>query len=103
MAADRLNFLHDEQGFAEPEIEPAWDRVPAIARVRYRRSDITIEVSHILGFMGENHVDARSRHLHGDGRGDWLALARITTHTGYQLRRALDRQAQAIRSHLGLR
>jgi len=102
-ATDRLRFLRDDQGFAGPEIERPWDRIPAIACVRYHRNDLIIEVSHVVGFMGENYVETRCRHKDGRGHGDWIALGRNTTHTGYQLRRALDLQAQAACSHLGLK
>jgi hypothetical protein len=33
VATNRLCFLADDYGFAEPEIERSWDRIPAIARV----------------------------------------------------------------------
>jgi len=98
-----LRFLLDGQGFAGPEIERPWDRIPAIACVRYHRNDLIIEVSHVVGFMGENYVETRCRHKDVRGHGEWIALGRNTTHTGYQLRRALDLQAQAVCSHLGLK
>ena len=102
VTTDRLGFLHGH-GFAEPEIKQPWDRIPAITRVQYSSNDMTIEVSHVVGFMGENYVETRCRRTDGNGQGDWTQLGSDTTHTGYQLRRAVDRQAQAIRSHLGLR
>lgn len=97
-----MRFLHDDQGFDGPEIEGPWDRIPAITRVRYHRNDLIIEVSHVVGFMGENYVETRCLHKGGGGHGDWIALGNNTTRTGYQLRRALDFQAQAVCSHLGL-
>lgn len=97
-----MSFLHDH-GFAEPEIEQPWDRIPAIARVRYSSNDMTIEVSHVVGFMGENYVETRCRRTDRNGRDDWMQLGSNTTHTGYRLWRALDLQTQAVRSHLGLR
>jgi hypothetical protein len=102
VATDRLSFLADDHGFDGPEIKRPWDRIPAIAHVCYQRSDVTIEVRHVVGFMGENYVETRCRRKDGNGEGDWVALGSNTTRTGYQLRRALDLQAQAIRSHLGL-
>jgi hypothetical protein len=97
-----LSFLTDDHGFAGPEIERPWDRIPAIASVRYHTSDVTVEVVHVVGFMGENHVETRYRRKDGKGEGDWIALGSNTTRTGYQLRRALDLQARAIRSRLSL-
>ena len=101
MVTDRLRFLLDDHGFTGPETEPPWDRIPAIARVRYHRKGMTIEVTHVVGFMGENYVETRCRHPDEDGNGDWLALGHNTTHTGYQLQRAIDLQARAVSSHLG--
>jgi hypothetical protein len=98
-----MRFICDDQGFDGPEIERPWDRIPAITRVRYHRNDLVIEVSHVVGFMGENYVETRCRHKAGHGEGDWIRLGSNTTHTGYQLRRALDLQAQAVCSHLGLK
>jgi hypothetical protein len=95
-----MRFLHDDQGFDVPEIERPWDRIPAIARIRYHRHDLIIEVSHVVGFMGENYVETRCRHQNEPGDGAWISLGNNTTHTGYQLRRALDLQAQAVSSYL---
>lgn len=100
IATDRFRFLVDDQGFAGPEIERPWDRIPAIAHVRYHRSDLIIEAIHVVGFMGEKYVETRYHRNDGDGRRDWIALGHNTTHTGYQLRHALDLQAQAVRAHL---
>jgi hypothetical protein len=63
---------------------------------------MTVEIVHVVGFMGENHVETRFRSKDGDTEHDWVPLGSNTTHTGYQLRRALDLQAQATRSQLGL-
>jgi hypothetical protein len=52
--------------------------------------------------MGENYVETRCRRKDENGEGDWTVLGNNTTRTGYQLRRALDLQAQALRTHLGL-
>jgi hypothetical protein len=101
-ATDYFRFLVDDHGFAGPEIERPWDRIPAIAHVRYNRSNLTIEVVHVVGFMGENHVETRCHLKDDDGQRDWIALGHNTTHTGYQLRLALDLQAQAVRAHLAL-
>ena len=100
-ATNRLSFLVDEQGFIGPETEK--DKfVPGISKVRYHRNDTTIEVVHVVGYMGENYVETRCREPGEDAQGDWTQLGRNTTHTGYQLRRALDLQAEALCSRLGL-
>jgi hypothetical protein len=87
-ATNRLSFLVDEQGFIGPETEKDIF-VPGISKVRYHRNDTTIEVVHVVGYMGENYVETRCREPGEDAQGDWTQLGRNTTHTGYQLRRAL--------------
>jgi hypothetical protein len=52
IATNRLRFLADDHGFAGPEVERPADRIPAITRVCYDRGDVTIEVAHVVGFMG---------------------------------------------------
>ena len=100
-ATNRLSFLVGEQGFIGPETEK--DKfVPGISKVRYHRNDTTIEVVQIVGYMGENYVEARCREPGEDAQGDRTQLGRNTTHTGYQLRRALDLQAEALCSRLGI-
>jgi hypothetical protein len=69
--------------------------------VRYHRNDTTIEVVHVVRYMGVYYVETRCREPGEDAQGDWTQLGRNTTHTGYQLRRALDLQAEALCSRLG--
>lgn len=61
VATTRLSFLADDHGFTGPEIERSWDRIPAVTRICYHRKDMTVEIVHVVGFMGENHVDTRCR------------------------------------------
>ena len=42
-------------------------RIPAIIPVRYLRSDLIIEVSHIVVFMGEIDPYVKTHCLHKDG------------------------------------
>jgi hypothetical protein len=99
-AASRLSFLVDDQGFAGPETTE-WPQqpFPAVTRLRYHRSDITIEVAHVVGYMGENYVETRCRQR-SDEQGGWIGMGSNTTHTGYRLRRAIDLQADAICRYL---
>jgi hypothetical protein len=100
-ATNRLRFLVDEQGFLGPETEK--DKfVPGISTVRYHRIDMTIEIVHVVGPMGESYVETRCRRETDDAQGDLTHLGRNTTRTGYQLQRALDLQAEAICSRLGI-
>jgi hypothetical protein len=100
-ATNRLRFLVDERGFLGPETEK--DKfVPGISTVRYHRNDMTIEVVHVVGPMGETYVETTCRRATDNEQGDVTHLGRNTTHTGYQLRRALDLQAEAICSRLAI-
>jgi hypothetical protein len=102
VATSRLAFLVDEQGFSGPEtIKWPSQPFPAVTRLRYHRNDIIIEVAHVVAYMGENYVETRCRR-NDDEESGWIELSRNTTHTGYQLRRALDLQADAICSYLAL-
>jgi hypothetical protein len=101
VVSDVLQFLPAEMDFDGPEIEPAGDRIPSIAHVRYHRGDVTVEVVHVVGFMGENYVETRCRAQEADRRGGWTLLGHRTSHTGYQLRHAVELDALAIRSWLG--
>jgi len=98
--SSRLSFLVDDQGFAGPETTE-WPQhaFPAGTRLRYHRSDITIEVAHVVAYMGENYVETRC-HRKDDEQGGWIGLGSNTTHTGYQVRRAIDLQADAICRYL---
>jgi len=99
LAPDCLRFLVEDQGFTGPELLPPGDRIPAIGHVRYHRSDMTIEILHVVGFMGENYVQTQYR-MAGSSDRDWIKLGSNTTQTGYQLRRALDLQAKAVKDRL---
>src|SRR5262249_42904623 len=75
-ATNRLTFLVDEQGFLGPETEE--DSFPGITSVRYHRNDLTIEVAHVVGYMGENYVQTRCNQPDKDGQGNWAQLGRNT-------------------------
>jgi hypothetical protein len=101
-ATNRLRFLVDEQGFLGPETEKD-NFVPGISTVRYHhRNDMTIEVVHVVGPMDEAYVETRWRRETDNEQGDLIHIGRNTTHTGYQLRRVLNLQAEAICSLLGM-
>jgi hypothetical protein len=95
-----LSFLVDDQGFDGPETtEWSPQSFPAITCLRYHRGEMTIEVCHVVAYMGENYVQTRCSRKDDEG---WIDLGRNTAHSGYQLRRAVDRQADAIHTHLAL-
>lgn len=100
-ATSRLRFLVAEHDFLGPETEK--DKfVPGVSTVRYHRNDMTIEVVHVVGPMGEAYVESRLRREIDNEQGDVTHLGRNTAHTGYQLWRAIDLQARAICSWLGI-
>jgi hypothetical protein len=97
-AIRRLNFLLDEHGFVGPEVQGDRGTYPLLIRVRYHRSDLDVEASLVLSYGGEEYVTVRL--LHADdltGAARRTEVATSTAHTGYQMRRALDRHAQAVR------
>jgi hypothetical protein len=72
---------------------------PLLRRVRYKRPDLAFEISLVLSYMGmgEEYVatDLVSEDASGSVRRTEIGTS--TAHTGYQMRRALDRQAEAVR------
>lgn len=100
-AAGRLDFLCAEYGFTGPEVVP--DKAgayPQLRSVRYQRTGLAIEISLVLSYMGEEYV---ATELVSEGASGSVRRTQIgsgTAHTGYQMRRALDRQAGAVRSVL---
>jgi hypothetical protein len=99
-AAGRLDFLCAEYGFTGPEVVPdEAGAYPLLRRVRYQRTGLAIEISLVLSYMGEEYV---ATELVSEGGPDRSAaqIGSGTAHTGYQMRRALDRQAEAVRSVL---
>lgn len=94
-AARRMAFLVDDLGFTGPVIA---DDPGALTRltVSYAKDSITVRSSLVIGYMGEEYVlteiidndTARTR------------IGEHTAHKGHEMRRALDRQSEALRAHL---
>ncbi|MFE2545020.1 hypothetical protein [Actinacidiphila glaucinigra] len=99
----RIGAVVEGLGFTGPEVdEDRHDIYPRAMRVRYHRADVSIQTRLILSFAGEDHVDtelAWSAEIPHEVRR--VRVGRHTAHTGHQMRRALDRQAQAIPDLLG--
>ena len=93
----RLGFLIQEHGFAGPEITQG-DDYPLLICVRYRRRDLDVEETLVLSYGGEEYVMANLVHASPARRTE---LPAGTAHTGFQMRKALDRHAQALREMLG--
>ena len=92
-ATRRLGFLVLEHGFAGPEITQDGD-YPLMLRVIYHRSDLDVIEALVLSYGGEEYVTADLAYQSPARRTE---LPAGTVHTGFQMRRALDRHAQALR------
>jgi hypothetical protein len=98
-AADGLGFLCAEYGFTGPEVVPdEAGAYPLLRRVRYQRTGLAIEISLVLSYMGEEYVAAELVSEDGSGSVRRTQIGSGAAHTGYRMRRALDRQAEAVRS-----
>jgi len=70
---------------------------PLLLRVRYGRADLAFEISLVLSYMGEEYVATDVLSEDDSGSVCRTQIGSTTAHTGYQMRHALDRQAEAVR------
>jgi hypothetical protein len=98
-AIKQLGFLKDQYGFAGPEVSHGASPGTAV-RVSYHRGGTTIEASLVFWYMGEEYVATVQVTDDPGGRTRRTEIARHTAHTGYQMRRALKLQAQAVHAAL---
>jgi hypothetical protein len=96
-AIKQLDFLKNEYGFAGPDVDCGTGPGTAV-NVRYHRGGTTIEASLVLWHMGEEYVATTQVASAPDGTARRTEIARNTAHTGYQMRRALKLQADAVRA-----
>ncbi len=68
--------------------------------MRYERGDLALEISLVLSYMGEEYVATVLVSEDDSGSVRRTEIGSSTAHTGYQMRRALDRQAEALRTVL---
>ena len=100
-ATDRLGFLQTEFGFTGPRVVPDETGVYLLVRrVRFERADLAVEVSLDLSYAGQEYVTAVLVAADESGSRRPRTIEQRTAHTGYQMRRALDLQAEAIRKKL---
>jgi hypothetical protein len=100
-AADRLRFLLTEFGFEGPAVVRDEAGVyPVLRRVRFERADFAVEVSLVLSYGGEEYVSAALLTAERSGSRCRIEIGQRTAHTGYQMRRALELLAEAIRRKL---
>ena len=95
-ATSRLEFLIRQHGFVGPEITQDGD-YPLVIHVSYHRSDLDVRETLILSYGGEEYVTTSLLHESAARRTE---LSADTARTGFQMRRALDRHAQALRELL---
>ena len=100
-ATSRLAFLCDEYGFIGPVVSGQQDDYPLVMWVSYHRADLDVEERLVLSYGGEEYVTVAVVHPGADrAPARRTEIGADTAHTGFQLRRALDRQAQAVRELL---
>jgi len=100
-AVGRLDFLYAEYGFTGPEVVPDEAGVyPLLRRVRYWRTGLAIEITLVLSYMGEEYVATELVSEDDSGSVRRTQIGSGAAHTGYQMRRALDRQAKTVRGIL---
>jgi hypothetical protein len=66
-----------------------------------RIGDLAVEISLVLSYMGEEYVAADLVTTKEPGSVRRTEIGHHTAHTGYQMRRALDLQADAVRRIVG--
>ena len=98
-AIKQLEFLKDQYGFAGPEVSRGTSPGTTV-RVSYHQGGTTIEASLAFWYMGEEYVATEQVTDDPGGRTRRTEIARHTAHTGYQMRRALKLQAQAVQAAL---
>ncbi|WP_328989716.1 hypothetical protein OG394_26095 [Kribbella sp. NBC_01245] len=92
-ARQRFDFLLDA-GFSEPLFHGP-EGHPVVLTLTYARSGARVDVSLVLAHMGEEDVSTTLRTATAH-----IETGPTTAHTAYQMRRALDHQAAAIRMAL---
>ncbi|HEV3288533.1 MAG TPA: hypothetical protein VG123_06035 [Streptosporangiaceae bacterium] len=101
-AIKQLDFLTNQYGFAGPEVNRGPSPGTTVS-VTYHRGATTIEASLVLWYMGEEYVATTQVTDGPDGTALRTEVARNTAHTGYQMRRALQLHAEAIRATMSVR
>ena len=99
-AVKELDFLKSQYGFTGPEVKRGASR-GTMASVSYRRGKVTIEASLVFWYGRDDYV-ATDRLVEGRlGTAQRTKLGHNTALTGYQMRKALKLQAQALRATMG--
>jgi hypothetical protein len=96
-ASGRLEAVLEGLGFVGPEVVGEGGAFPLVMTVRYHRVDVAVRSRLILAYGGEEYVDTSLLWADGDSGGiRRVEVGEDSAHTGYQMRRALGRHAQAV-------
>lgn len=98
--AERLDFLRVEYGCVGPDVESSrgLPRHRGAITVTYRRPGLTVEVSLSFDYGSDDTVQTTlSRSGTPTTELEQVRLGSDSARTGFQMRRALDRQAAALR------
>jgi hypothetical protein len=96
-AAARLAFLCQDLGFVGPEVDDHGGGYPVVISLRFHRPSALVEVSLVLAYGGEEYVTTTLVVDHEGRAGQSSEVGSDTARTGFQMRRALDRHASALR------
>jgi hypothetical protein len=102
-ATRRLEFLTTEYGCAGPEVEASQGlpRFRSGITVKYHQSGLIVETSLTLDYGHDDTVETRLFRSRMPAAGlEETRVGTDTARTGYQMLRALDRQASAVRELL---
>ena len=91
----RFSFLPHEHGFTEPQTAQHGE-FPMQLTVGYHRDDLAVDVRLTQSYGGEEHVDTSVAATGPDSSVNRTEVGSDTARTGFQMRQALDRQAQAL-------
>jgi hypothetical protein len=99
-ARSRLGFLCADFGFLGPEFDNHGGGYPVVLSLRYHRASTLVEVCLVLAYGGEEYVATSLRTGQGDDPRQASEIGDNTARSAFQMRRALDHQAVALRQVL---
>ena len=102
-AGGQFGFLCRDFGFLGPEFDGHGGGYPVVLSVRYHRPMALVEVCLVLAYGGEEYVATSMAIDHEDGPLQRIEIGSNTARTGFQMRRALGRQAISVRQALTAR
>lgn len=98
-ASRRLAFLVDELGFTGPVIQNDDGPFSAVA-VSYSKDGVTVSSRLLLAYMGEESVITEIVTERPGAQRTTTTVGENTAHKGHEMRRALDKQSEALRTLL---